>query len=152
MAAFGYAILLAMIGTLTGALWTFAVGLGGAPGAMLTELALQRKGNRLIPTWGLVLTVLGQAYVALAFVAFVLQTSQSRLAGQSGFGVWVAWIITFFVATAPATIALKDAAREQRNVQHGATVFTVPLVTLGFFVFLFAPTIMHAGWGWVPHF
>lgn len=151
MAAFAYAILLAILGTLVAALWTFAVGLGGAPGGMLTELALRRQEERLIPTWGLVLTVLGQTYVALAFVAFTLQTTQSRLAGQSGFGVQVAWLVTFFVAIAPATIALRDAARERRKVQHGATVFTAPLVALGFFVFLFAPNVMHAGWGWVPH-
>jgi hypothetical protein len=151
MAAIGYALLLAMIGTFLGALWTFAVGLGGAPGAMLTELAMNRRGERVVPTWSLVLTVLGQSYVSLAWVAFVLQTSQSRLAGQSGFGVWVAWLVTFFVATGPATYALKDAAREQRNVQHGATVFTAPLTGTGFFVFLFAPIVMRAGWGWVPH-
>jgi len=151
MAAIGYAILLAMLGTPAAALWTVVIGFGGGPGAMLTKLAMRGNAERQTPFWGLVLTVLGQAYVALAFVAFVLQTTQARLAGQSGFGVWIAWIVTFWVANAPAVFAWEHANKQQRGVQHEAIIFAAPLVAIGFFVFLFTPTVMHVGWRWVPH-
>jgi len=153
MGAIGYTILLAFGGTLLAALFTFVVGLAGAPGAFLTTLAMRRTGSQAIPLWGLLLTVAGQLYASLAFVAFIIQTTSSRLAGVAGFGTWIAWTVTFLVACAPAFIALKDAARaEVKKVQHGATTFTAPLTAIGFLVFVLAPGVLRAGWGWVPHF
>ena len=70
MGALGYAILLGFGGTIAAALWTFALGFGGAPGALLTAAAMRRKGTNLIPTWGLLVTVAGQLYVSLTFSAF----------------------------------------------------------------------------------
>ncbi len=153
MGAVGYTILLAFGGTLSAALFTFVVGLAGAPGAFLTHSAMRRTRSLVVPPWGLLLTVAGQLYASLAFVAFIIQTSSSRLAGVAGFGTWIAWTVTFLVACAPAFIALKNAARvEVRKVQHSATTFTAPLTALGFFVFVFAPGVLRVGWGWVPHF
>jgi hypothetical protein len=152
MGPIGYAILLTFGGTLLAALFTFVVGLAGAPGALLTAAAMRRAGATTIPTWGLLLTVAGQLYASLAFTAFILQTTSSRLQGADGFGGWAAWVITFFVASAPPFIALKDAAgAEVKNVQHGATTLTAPLTALGFVVFVLAPSVLRAGWGWVPH-
>jgi hypothetical protein len=153
MNAIGYAILLAFGGTLAAALWTFVVGLAGTPGALLTAAAMRRTGPTAIPTWGLFVTVAGQLYGSLVFTAFVLQTTSSVVADSAGFGKWVVWLVTFFVASAPAFIALKDAARaEVKNVQHVATTLTAPLTAIGFIVFLVAPRTLDAGWGWVPHF
>jgi hypothetical protein len=152
MGAIGYAILLAFGGTLAAAIWTFVVGFGGAPGAILTAAAMRRTGATSIPTWGLLLTVAGQLYVSLAFTAFVMQTTTSLLGDSAGLGKWLAWVVTFCVASLPPFIALKDAARaEIKNVQHGATTLTAPLAVIGFFVFLLVPSIRDAAWGWVPH-
>lgn len=153
MSAIGYAILLGFAGTFAAALWTFVIGLAGAPGALLTAAAMRRIATSVIPIWGLLLTVAGQLYASLAFTAFILGTSSSVLANTTGFGKWVAWVVTFCVASAPALIALKDAARaEAKNVQHAATTLTAPLATVGFLVFLFAPRIRALAWGWIPHF
>ncbi len=153
MNAIGFAILLGLGGTLVDALWTFAVGLGGTPGAMLTGLAMQRRQTNLVPTWGLLLTVAGQLYVALCFTAFVVFLTRHHIAGQSGFGTWIAWTVAFLVASVPSMAALKDAAQaEVRKVQHGATTFTAPLATIGFFVFAFSPDTMNPLWVWVPRF
>ena len=146
----GFALLLAIAGTFIGALYTFVVGLGGSPGAMLTHLAMRRTKTNLIPTWGLVLTVLGQSYVALAFVVFVVLITKNHLNGLSGPGAWIAWVIAFYVATLPAWAALKDSARsENKNVQHGASIFTAMLSVLGFFVFVFIPSLVRPLWSWI---
>jgi hypothetical protein len=146
--AIGFALLLGVGGTFVGALWTFAVGIGGAPG-----LAMERRHTNLIPTWGLVLTVAGQLYVALCFVAFVVALTRHHLAGQSGFGTWVAWAAAWFVSSVTVWAALKDAAQaEVRNVQHGGAVFTALFAEIGFFPFVFAPGTMSPLWGWVPRF
>lgn len=153
MGAFGYAIILAFAGTLAAALWTFVVGLGGVPGALLTARAMRRSGARTIPTWGLLATLAGQLYVSLAFTAVVIQTTRSLVGTSPGYGRWVAWVVTLLVGCAPAFIALKDSARaEAKNVQHGATTLTAPLTVVGFFVFVFVPKALEAGWGWMPHF
>ena len=153
MGAIGDIIFLALGGTLLAALFTFVLGFAGAPGAFLTALAMRRTGSQVTPLWGLLLTVAGQLYASLAFVAFIIQTTSSRLAGVAGFGTWIAWTVTFLVACAPALIALKDAARaDVKTVQHDATAFTAPLTALGFLVFVLAPGVLRAGWGWIPHF
>lgn len=152
MGAIGFAILLAFGGMLAAALFTFVLGFAGAPGACLTAAAMRRTGSQTIPTWGLLLTTAGQLYASLAFVASIVQTTSARLAGTAGVAKWIAWTVAFVVACAPAFIALKDAARaETKNVQHGASTLTAPLSLLGFFLFVFAPSVLRAGWGWVPH-
>lgn len=148
MGAIGYAILLGFGGTLAAVIWTFVLGIAGAPGALLTAGVMRRTGATAIPTWGLLITAAGQLYVSLAFAAFVMQTTSSVLADSGGLGKWVAWLVTFFVATSPGFMALKDAARhEEKNVQHFAPTFTAPLTVVRFFVFFFAPSIREAAWG-----
>jgi hypothetical protein len=153
MSTIGYTILLAFGGTLAAALWTYVVGVAGAPGALLTAAAMRRSGATAIPTWGLLATVAGQLYASLAFTAFVIQMTSAVLADTHVFSNSVAWIVTFLVACAPASIALKDAARaEVKNVQHGATTLTAPLTAVGFFLFLLVPGTLEAGWSWVPRY
>jgi hypothetical protein len=153
MGALGFAILLGFGGIFAAAIYTFVVGLAGAPGALLSAAAVKRSPDGAIPVWGLLLTVAGQLYAALVFVALVTNFVEAHLSGTTGIGKWVAWIVAFFVAVAPTVIALKDAARvEQRNVQHHATTLTAPLTAVGFFVFQFFPSLMNTGWGWVPRF
>lgn len=155
MSTIGYTILLIFGGTLAAALWTFVVGVAGAPGALLTAAAMRRSGATAIPTWGFVATVAGQLYASLAFTAFVIQMTSAVLADTHVhvFGKSVAWLVTFLVACAPASIALKDAAgAEVKNVQHTATTLTAPLTAVGFFLFLLVPSTLEAGWGWVPRY
>lgn len=153
MRTLGFALLLGFGGILAAAIYTFVIGLAGVPGALLSAAAAKRSPDGATPVWGLLLTVAGQLYASLVFVALVIHLVESRLSGVTGLGKWVAWSVAFFVAVAPPVIALKDAARAvRRNVQHTATTLTAPLTALGFLLFQFFPALMNAGWGWVPHF
>jgi hypothetical protein len=149
----GLAVLILFVGTLAAALYTFALSLGGMPGFFVTEGATGRSDSGTASVFGLLLTVLGQTYVSLVFVAFVVLSTRSLLGDSSGLGRWLVWAAALWVAGAPTWMALKEAARtEVRTVQHAALTFTAPLSTLGFFLFAFVPKAVSWGWGWVPHF
>ncbi len=153
MGTFVFALLLGVGGIFVAIFYTFIIGLAGAPGALLSVSAAKRSPNGVTPMWGLFLTVAGQLYTSLVFVAFVINFVEAHLIGARGTGKWVAWVVAFFVAVAPPAIALKDAAHaERRNVQHIAMTLTAPLTLLGVFLFRFFPAVMNVGWGWVPHF
>jgi hypothetical protein len=153
MQGIGFAIVFGLGGLIVAVLYTFAIGLAGAPGALLSSAAARRSSEGATPLWGLLLTVGGQLYVSMAFVTLVIHFVGSRLSGTTGPGRSVAWIVAFFVAVAPPVMALRDAARARvRNVQHIAMAFTAPLTIIGFFLLKFFPAIMNTGWGWVPQF
>jgi hypothetical protein len=147
-----FTLLFGFGGILVAAIYTFVIGLAGAPGALLSAAA-KRSPDGVTPIWGLLLTVAGQLYASLIFVTLVINFVEPRLHGVTGFGKWVVRCVAFFVAVAPPAFALKDAARaERRSVQHVATTLTAPLTALGFFLFEFFPAVMNTGWGWIPDF
>ena len=151
MSTVGFALLFGFGGFFVAAIYTFIIGLAGAPGAFLSAVAAKRSPDGVTPVWGLLLTVAGQVYVSLVFVVLVIHFAEAALSEATGFSKWFAWGVAFFVAIAPITFALKDATHaERQNVQHIATTLTAPLTVIGFFLFKFFPTIMNAGWGWVP--
>ncbi|GIW52803.1 MAG: hypothetical protein KatS3mg081_2158 [Gemmatimonadales bacterium] len=142
----GMAILLAFAGTLVAALYAmFVLGLAGMPGAFLTE-ALSRNGEkRTISTLGLLLTILGQVYASLAFVALIVQSVRSWIGNTTGIGKWILWIVAFCVAVAPAWMALKDSNAKWKEkfeglspgkiVPYYAATFTAPITIIGFLAF-----------------
>jgi hypothetical protein len=151
MREMGFALLFGFGGIIAAVFYTFVLGFAGMPGALLSIAAAKRSSDGITPLWGLFLTVAGQLYASMVFVTLVIHFVEARLSSATGFGKWIVWIIAFFVAVAPASIALKDAARaERRNVQHHATTLTAPLTVLGFFLFKLFPALMNAGWGWIP--
>lgn len=153
MRSVGFAILLGFGGAIVGALWTFAVGIGGMPGAMLTALGMKASNSEGIPVWGIILTAIGQLYVSLIFVVCVVLTAQNHIDAEPGVGNWVVWSVAFCVATVPSMAAFKDSLSEQSpTVQHGATPLSSLLSAVGFFVFVFAPSTIQTLWGWVPSF
>jgi hypothetical protein len=153
MREIGFALILGFGGVVAAVFWTYIIGFAGIPGTLLSSAAARRSTHGITPLWGLFLTVAGQLYVSLVFVAIVIHFVDTRLSGAAGFGKWVAWAVAFCVAVAPPAMALRDATRaERRNVQHSATTFTAPLTAIGFFLFKLLPAIMNAGWGWVPQF
>lgn len=153
MREIGFAVLFGFGGIIAAVFYTFVVGFAGVPGALLSSAATKRSGGEATPVWGIFLTVAGQLYASLVFVALVIHFVEARLSGAAKFGKWLVWGVAFFVAVAPAMLAIKDAARaERRNIQHSATAFTAPITVIGFFLFKLCPAIMNAGWGWVPKF
>lgn len=144
---------LVAIGVVANFLWVFIGNLAGLPGALLAGLSPSR------PVWrywlGSIVAFLGQAYVGLAFAAWV--TAWTRLASRSPnvFG-FVLWPVAFLAVVGPMWIAMIRArveAREDRtppNPQIEALHFTVLAVIVGFALFSVFPSIAAAAWPWVP--
>ena len=134
MQVIGLTLLFGFGGFIAAVFYTFVIGFAGTPGALLSIAAAKRSSEGVTPIWGLLLTVAGQLYASMFFVALVIHFVEARLNSATGFGKWTVWIIAFSVAVAPPAFALRDAARaERRNVQHEAIVFTAPLTALAFF-------------------
>jgi hypothetical protein len=159
----GVAILLAFGGTLAASLYTmFALGIAGAPGALLGGLISRRSEKPTIPVSAFLLTAAGQTYATLAFAACVIQSTRSWIGDTTGLGKWVLWFVTLWVAAAPASLAMKESYYELRNpneelskskkIAYYAASFTWPLTYIGVFIFIFFPRATSWGWGWVPHF
>ncbi len=148
-----FALLFGTLGFFVAVIYTFVIGFAGLPGAILSAGATNRSPDGITPIWGLLLTMAGQLYASLCLVALSIHVVEAHFRGTTVLGKWVVWSVAFFVSIAPVIMALKDAVHaERRNVQHSAMTLTAPLTVLGFFLFLFFPTIMNAGWGWIPQF
>ena len=153
--AFGF------VGTFLAALWTYAIGVAGAPGALYTayrqrgadNVSVDADGTAVVkvPLLGLMLTAVGQLLAMLIFTVFVVESTRSMVDGTSGVLKWFGWIVAWWVAGAPAWMASKDSAQaEPRTVQHFATAFSAPLDFVAFFLFVFWPQLAAWGFSWVP--
>ncbi len=149
----GLVILYAVGGTLLAALWTFLIGFAGVPGALLGHALVpdenwRGKGSLL----GLAVCVVGQGYAALCFCALVVGVTRNELSHHPDLIRWVLWLVSFIVAILPASFARKDAAKKpNKRTQDIAVVFTFAIAVVGFWVFVFSPYVLTAGWGWIPY-
>ena len=145
------------------AIWTYVVGVAGAPGALYTAyrqrgtdpVSVDPDGREVlkVPFDGLMLTAVGQLLAMLIFTVFVVESTRSMVDGISGAPKWFAWIVAWGVAGAPGWMASKDSAQaEPRTVQHFATPFSAPLSFVAFFLFVFWPQLAAWGFSWVPRF
>jgi hypothetical protein len=131
----------------------FVVNLAGAPGALLGGSPSARSKSRFFV--GSLVSALGQSYVYLAFVAFVV--NWTRLASHRGDVVgFVLWPVSFLVCFVPIYMCLirgRVEASEQghANAQVEALHITVGLTLVGFFVFAFVPSTIRFGWPWIPY-
>ena len=159
----GVAILLAFVGLLVAALYAMCIlGLAGVLGALVSETLSRKSEKPQVSILGLILTILGQTYASLAFVVFIVLSVRNWVGETTGFGKWIIWIVAFFVSVAPVKMALKDASAYWKENFEGASAgkitqfyaitFTVPITIIGFFVFVFFPSVTSFGWGWIPHF
>ena len=155
MGLFGAVLLMGLGGSVVGRMWTFVIGLGGMPGVALTfKAAMETKPDEQLPLTipALLITVLGQLYVALVWVAFVVESTRSLGAEYAGVGKWLLWTVAFWAASVPTMGAVRSAARtERKGVQHVATTLTLPLAAIGLLLFIFLPVVLEVAWGWVPH-
>lgn len=146
MTNIAYAILLAFVGRLTGAIWTFAIGVFGSIGAAINE-----KGTSFgVKSSGFLVMLLGQVYASLAYVAIVIHLSE-RIVRPNLIGSSIAWIATFLAACFPIWVAVKDGANtspDERNVQHLTATLALPITIVGFFVLKFIPSIRSPLWSW----
>lgn len=146
------ALLLATGGTFLAGLFTFVIGLAGAPGALL-DLPRRRRGDARVSGLALLLTVIGQTAAVTIWIAAIFLSVDHWLRGSTGVGHFVAWVIALWVANAPAAFANIEAARDANtNAQHGAIAFTGVFTTIISLVLIAVPGHGRSVLSWVPHF
>ena len=145
------AIALGVGGIFAAAIWTFVVGLMGAPGAMLHHAAEAKSNTAWLRAACVFLTMAGQLLGLLIFTAAVVGSTRSLVEMTDSLG-WLLWFVAFSVSGSPGWMMIKDASRaERRNAQQVATGLSVPLGNLTFFWFAFFPESADVVFGWVPH-
>lgn len=136
--------------------WTLMVGAAGLPGSFYTHAIRKRESKE-----GALLVLLGYTYASLVFVAFVVGSARSLLAGAATIPVLIGWLVAWWLATRPIAWPFKDVARSLRDPERyaepdGLNVRAMPiawyLTHAGFLTFAFFPSAMNFGWNWVPHF
>jgi hypothetical protein len=103
---------------------------------------------------GITLSVLGQSYVYLAFVALVVTWTKYYI-HQAGLSPIFVWPASFFAGVFPiyCCAAAADAEYSQGSgsgVQTTAVLIGQFVAAIGFFVFIFFPRVAALGWPWVP--
>ena len=146
-------VMLIVFGAIAGFLSVFLLNIAGLPGALLAGKPGKRSKGRFI--FGSIVSALGQSYVYLAFIAFIV--NWTMVAGRRGDVIgFLLWPFAFLAALVPIWICLIRArveAREQKNAnpQVEALHLTVIVALIGFFVFAFASMAMRTAWRWVPY-
>jgi len=145
-----------ILGTLCGWVVSFLANLAGAAGVLLGSLGRLSDLSGFRKALAVIVCALFQAYVFLAWVAFVVSYTPF-VTSTKPVVHWLAWIVSFYVAMVPVISAIGQSTREERNdpqlkrsVPHVALGISGMLDTIGFFVFAFLPKTMLYGWAWVP--
>jgi hypothetical protein len=148
-------VLLIVWSSVASFLSVYILNIAGLPGALLASAGNRDKRRKGQYNFGTIISVLGQSYVYLAFVAFIV--NWTRLAARRddvvGFPLWP---FAFLAVLFPITRSLARARQEAKedgytNAQVEALEFTQSFSLIGFFVFIFWPMVMKAAWGWVPY-
>jgi hypothetical protein len=146
-------VLLIVYGVIANFITVFILNIAGLSGALLAGTPGKRSQGRFV--FGSIISTLGQAFVYLSFVAFVV--NWTRLAGARGdvFGP-ILWPFAFLSVMAPVWLTMVRAREEARENKFASPqVEALPLTTLialvGFFVFAFFPGLVKLAWRWVPY-
>ena len=131
----------------------FVLNLAGLPGALLAGAPGKRSKKHFI--FGSIISALCQSYVYLAYVAFVVNWTLLAVK-RDGVIRFLLWSVAFLVIFCPIWLNLIHARIEDKEAKHTnpqveALHITVFLTLIGFFVFIFAPSVMHFAWGWLPY-
>lgn len=145
----GFAFLLAAAGTVVAAVWTYVLGLAGAPGGAITVAGVRRRSSS-VALAGALVSFIAQAYLALAFTACIVLSVAHWARGHAGLPVWPVLLGGWYLGTAPALLLTRDRAKATahhvRSRLAGATVY---LAALAYWLFLWRPALLSA-WPWVP--
>lgn len=129
---------------------TFILNVAGLPGALLSLNSKKNDGLYLI---GSLISAIGQSFVYLAYVAFVVNWTQSAILNQDI--SFIIWIAAFFASLVPLGTNIGIAEREARedgyitNPQIKGLNITLVVSFIGFFVFAFNPDFMESIYGWI---
>ena len=144
-------ILLLVFAGVAGFVATFALNLAGIPGALLAG----RPGDRSVIRFraGAIFAAIGQSYVYLAFVAFIVSWTMAAASRDDVVG-FIVWPFAFAAVVWPVYSNLIRARLEARESEHAnpqveALHLTFFAAVICFFLFTFVPVAMVL-WGWVP--
>lgn len=146
-------VMLIIFGVIASFLSVFLLNIAGLPGALLAGKPGKRIKGRFI--FGSIISALGQSYVYLAFIAFIVNWTMGA-GKQSDVVGFLLWPFAFLAAFIPMWLTLiraRGEAREQgsASAQVEALPFTFTVALIGFFVFAFVPIVMRTAWRWVPY-
>jgi hypothetical protein len=146
-------VLLIVFGAIASFLSVFLLNIVGLPGALLAGTPGKRSKGRFI--FGSIVSALGQSYVYLAFIAFIVNWTMLAARREDVVG-FLLWPFAFLVVLIPIWLTLIRARgeageQESANPQVEALYLTVIAALLGFFAFAFAPIVIRVAWGWVPY-
>src|ERR1700675_159542 len=135
----------------------FALNVAGLPGALIargTSDKFQSIAGTLRFFLGVIVSTLGQSYVYLAFVAFIVNVTKAALHG-GGVPSPVLWPVAFIASFMPVYLcmaaAILEAGGGEWNGQVAAINFTEVLAVIAFFLFAFFPNLIVLGWSWIPY-
>lgn len=137
-------------------LFVFLLNIAGLPGALIAPRTQQEVSARWFA--GFIVALLGQSFVALAYVAFIVNWTQLGILHQ-GLSSWLLWPVTFVAVALPMwqtySLATREAKQdgyfELRHVQLDALGWTTFIAVAGFLVFALFPTVMRSAYPWVPY-
>lgn len=125
----------------------------GLPGSLIAYKSTKRTEIRYV--LGLLVSAIGQAYVYLAFMIYIINWTRAHIDPES----FTKYIIWFFcaVSTIGAIQHLYDQAKKEskehptgyENPQIQALLITEILALFGFFIFVFYPKLTEPLWAWV---
>jgi len=155
------AIVFFVLGSLAACLVAFLFGAAGLPGGLIAVL-IRRGKSAIARGAGVLIAVLCQSYVALAFAAAAIESARSITRNATGVGKWAFWASALLVACAPSAIAVKSVASylNDPNENHSpaaliacrAAIYSRGISFIGCIMFAFFPPAISWGWGWIPHF
>lgn len=146
-------VMLIVYGGIATFLSLFLLNIAGLPGALLAGRPGKRSKGRFI--FGSIISALGQSYVYLAYIAFIVNWTMLAARRNDVVG-FLLWPFAFLVVLIPIWVTLirarvEDQEQKSANPQVEALHLTVIVALIGFFVFAFVPMVMRVAWGWIPY-
>jgi hypothetical protein len=145
-------VILVIYGAIAGFVMVLVLNLAGLPGALLAGKPGIRSKRQFI--FGSLVAAIGQSYVNLAFVAFMVSWTKLAAERDDVVGILL-WPVAFLAVAIPTLINLSRARIESRNQEHAIAqveaIHITFLATLTAFpLFAFVPWFMKP-WAWVPY-
>jgi hypothetical protein len=153
---FLFLAILAIAAKIGGFVGSILIGFAGAPGALLARGDEYSKAYRSRRWAGLLLSAIGQCFVALIFVALTIVYVRHAIS-QPNTCPWILWIAGFLVAISPVKSSAEQSRIEEitnptmvrDNVLHMALGFPCIVAPVAYLIFAFFPKTMRF-FSWLP--
>lgn len=155
MATIYVILLLIVFATIATIVDLYILNIAGIPGALIAgKPGIRSKSQFII---GSIISSLGQSYINLAYTAFIVSWTMFKV-DNGNVVKFIVWIFAFIAVISPIWKTYNSANREEKekdtkygNPQVEALILTALITLIGFFIFVFVPTIMSIFWSWVPY-